>query len=84
MMVMPHLTFQIKPVPVRKKHTKGDDLAGHYLANGVEIAAAFGKIGYARGVPFLSTVPNRIEAHAQTWFRPPFIHDASIIEFLTR
>ena len=79
MMVMPHLTFKIEPVSLRKEYAKGDDLAGHYLANRVEVATAFGKIGDASGVSFLSTVPNRIEAHAQTWFRPSIIHDPSII-----
>ncbi len=75
MMVMSNLAFQIKPIPVRKQHTKGDDLAGHHLAHSVEVTTTFGKIGYARRVPFLVAMPNRIEAHAQTWFRPSFIHD---------
>ena len=84
MMVMPHLTLQIKPVPVRKEYAKGYDFAGQHLANRVEVATAIGKIGDARGVSFLSAVPNRIKAHTQTWFRPSIIHDPSIIEFLTR
>jgi hypothetical protein len=81
---MPHLTFQIQPFPLRKEYAKGADLARHYLAHGVEVAAALGKISDASGVSFFSTVPNRIEAHAQTWLRPSLIHDSSIIEFLTR
>ena len=75
MMMVSNLAFQIKPIPVRKQHTKRDDLSGHHLAHGVEIAAAVGKIRYPRRVPFLSAMPNRIETHAQTWFRPSLIHD---------
>jgi hypothetical protein len=84
MPVMPHLTFQIKPVVVRKEHTKGDDFACHHLAHGVEITTAFGKVRYAGGMFFLATLPNRIELNAQPWFRAPIIHDVSIIEVLAR
>lgn len=75
MMMVSNLAFQIKPIPVRKQHTKSYDLSGHYLTHGIEVAAAFGKICYARRVPLLAAMPNRIEAHAQTWFRPSVIHD---------
>ena len=32
-MMMPDFTFEIKPVVVRQKHTKRDDLAKHHVAN---------------------------------------------------
>src|SRR5215213_3986774 len=69
-MVMANLALQIKPISVRKQHAKGDDFAGHDFAYCIEITTAFRKIRYARRVTVLGTVPNRIEAHAQTWFRP--------------
>ena len=60
MAVMPDFTFEVKPVTVRKQHAKGDDLANHYLAHGIEITAAFGEIGNACGMSFLAAMPNRI------------------------
>src|SRR5215218_9674160 len=80
-MVMANLAFQVKPISVRQQHAKRDDFARHDFAYCIEITTAFREIGYARRVTFLATVPNRIEAHTQTWFRPSFIHASSIIEF---
>ena len=44
MPVMPHFTFEVKPIIVRKEHAKGDDFTDHYLSHRVEIAAAFREI----------------------------------------
>ncbi len=73
-MVMANLAFQIKPISVGEQYAKGDDFAGHDFAYGIKITTALREIGYARRVAFLATVPNRIEAHTQTWFRSSFIH----------
>jgi len=80
-MVVANLALQIEPISVRKQHAKSHDFAPHDFAYCIEITTAFREIGYARRVAFLATVPNRIEAHAQTWFRSSFIHAPSIIEF---
>lgn len=62
--MVPHFTFEVKPIIVRKKHTKSNDLADQYLAHGIEVTAAFGKIGDARGVSLLAAMPHRIEMNA--------------------
>jgi hypothetical protein len=80
-MVMANLALQIEPISLRKQHAKSHNFARHDFAYRVEITTAFREIGYARRVAFLATVPNRIEAHAQTGFRSSFIHAPSIIEF---
>jgi hypothetical protein len=45
--MMPHFTFEVKPIIVRKQNTKRNDLAHHYLAHGIEVTAALGKVGDA-------------------------------------
>lgn len=80
-----HFAFEIKPVIVRQQHAERDNLSDHYLANGIEIAAAFGKIGDARSVTLFATVPNRVEMYAQPGFRSSFIHGPeAIIGFLLK
>ena len=63
-MMMPNLTFEVKPVVVRKEHTKRHDLADHHLAHGIEVTAAFGKISDARGMSFFAAMPHRIQMNA--------------------
>jgi hypothetical protein len=55
---MPHLTFEVDPVAVRKEYTKRYDFADHYLSHGIEITAAFGKI---RDLGRVSFLPDRIK-----------------------
>ncbi len=62
--MVPHFAFEVKPIAIRKKYTEGNDLADQYLAHGIEVTAAFGKIGYARGVSLLAAMPHRIEMNA--------------------
>lgn len=73
--VMPDFTFEIKPITVRKHYAKGDDLANHYLAHGIEVTAAFGEIGDACGMSFLAAMPHRIEMNAQSGFRSSIVHE---------
>lgn len=64
MAMMPNFTFEVKPVVVRKEHSKSNDFADHYLAHGIEVAAAFGKICDAGGMSFLAAMPHRIQSNA--------------------
>ena len=64
MSMVSDFAFEIKPIAVREQNTKRDDLAGQYLAHGIEITAAFRKIGNLRGVSLLATVPDCIEIDA--------------------
>ncbi len=64
MSMVSHFAFEIQPVAVRQLYTKGNDFADHYLAHGIEVAAAFGKIGDLRGVSLLATMPYRIQIDA--------------------
>jgi len=83
--MVPDLAFEIKPVVVGQQHAKGDNLPRHHLADGIEITAAFGKIGDSRGVALFATMPNRVEMYAQPGFRSSFIHGPeAIIEFLVK
>jgi hypothetical protein len=75
MTMMPNLTLEINPVVVRKEHTKRNDFADHHLAHGIEVTAAFGEIGDARGVSLLATMPHRIEMNAKSGFRTSLIHE---------
>src|SRR5215813_12984813 len=75
MAMMPDFTFEVKPVVVRKEHTKSNDFADHYLAHGIKVTAAFGKIGDASGMSFLTAMPHRIQMNAQSGFRSPIIHE---------
>jgi hypothetical protein len=72
--MVPDFTFEVKPVVVRKEHAKRNDFANHHLAHGIEITAAFGKIGNTRGMAFFTAVPNRVEVYAQPGSRSSFIH----------
>ena len=62
--MMSHFTFEIKPIVVRKKHSKSNDLTDHYLAHGIEITAAFRKVGDAGGMSFFAAMPDRIQMNA--------------------
>jgi hypothetical protein len=62
--MMPHLTFEIKPVVVRQEHTKSDDFSDHDLAHGIEVTATFGKIGDAGGMSFFAAMPYRVQMNA--------------------
>ena len=42
--MVPDFTFEVKPVIVREEHAKRHYFADHYLAHGIEITAALGKI----------------------------------------
>src|ERR1041384_2138727 len=42
MSMMPNFTFEVKPIVVRKEHTKSNDLADHHLAHAIEVTPAFG------------------------------------------
>ena len=64
MSMVSHFAFEIDPVAVRQHYPKRDDFTDHYLAYGIEITAAFRKIGNLRGVSILRTVPYRIEIDA--------------------
>ena len=64
MFVMSHFAFEIEPIAVRKQHAKRDYFAGQHLAHGIEVTAAFRKIGDLRGVPLLATMPDCIEIDA--------------------
>jgi hypothetical protein len=72
---MPDFTFEVKPVVVRKEHTKSNDLAGHHLAHGIKVTAAFGKIGDASGMSFLAAMPHRIQINAESGFRTSIVHE---------
>ena len=61
--MVPHFTFEVKPIAIRKKYTKSNDLADQYLAHGIEVTAAFGKIGDAGRMPFFLTMPDRIQVN---------------------
>ena len=74
-MMMPNLTFEVKPVVVRKEHSKSNDLADHYLAHGIKVTAAFGKISDAGGMSFLAAMPHCIQINAQSGFRSSVIHE---------
>lgn len=83
--MMPDFTFEVKPIVVRKEHTKSNDFADHYLAHGIKVTAAFGKIGDARRVSFLAAVPHCIQLNAQSGFGSSVIHElCSIIIFFSR
>ena len=83
--MMPHFTFEIKPLIVRQQDAESDDLADHHFANRVEIATSFGKIGDASRVAFVFSVPNRVEVYAQPGFRSSVIHGPeTIIDFLSK
>jgi hypothetical protein len=45
--MMPHFTFEVKPITVRKQNPKRNDLAGHHLSHGIKVTAALGKVGDA-------------------------------------
>ena len=64
MSMVSHFALEIQPVAVRKHYTKGNDFTDHYLAHGIEVAAAFRKIGDLRGVSLLATMPDCIEIDA--------------------
>jgi hypothetical protein len=64
MPVMPHFTFEVKPIIVRKEYTKGDDFTDHYLSHGIKVTAAFGKIRDASGMSFFAAMPHRIQMNA--------------------
>ena len=64
MSMVPDFAFEIEPIAVRQHDTKSDNLASQYLAHGIEITAAFRKIGDMRGVSLLATVPDCIEIDA--------------------
>ena len=70
-----HFAFQIEPIAVSQQYTKGDDLANHYLADGIEITAAFGEIDDVGGMSFLGGMPLCIEMDAQSGFRSSLIHE---------
>src|SRR6185295_6882941 len=76
--MMPHLAFEIKPVVVRKEHTKRNDFAGHYLTHGIEVTAAFGKICDASGMSFFAAMPHRIQMNAQSGFRTSIVHESKL------
>ena len=83
--MMPHFTFEIKPLIVRQQHAKSDDLADHHFANRVEITTSFGKIGDAGRVAFIFSLPNRVEVYAQPGSRSSVIHGPeAIIDFLVK
>src|SRR5689334_6796979 len=85
MMMMPDFTFEVKPVVVRKEHTKSNDLADPHLAHGIEVTTAFGKIGDAGGMSFLAAMPHRIQINAESGFRASVIHEPrAIIIFFIR
>jgi hypothetical protein len=73
-MMMPNFTFEVKPVVVRKKHAKRNDFPNHHLAHGIEVTAAFGKIGDACGMSFLAAMPHRIQMNAESGFRASIVH----------
>jgi hypothetical protein len=72
---MPNFTFEVKPVVVRKEHTKRNDFADHHLAHGIEVTATFRKIRDACGVPFLAAMPHRIQMNAKSGFRASIVHE---------
>jgi hypothetical protein len=72
---MPHFTFEVKPVVVRKEHAKSNDLADHHLAHGIEVTPTFGKIGDASGMSFLAAIPHRIQMNTESGFRASVIHE---------
>ena len=62
--MMPNFTFEVKPVVIRKEHTKRNYFAGHHLAHGIEVTAAFRKIRDACGMSFFAAMPHRIQMNA--------------------
>jgi hypothetical protein len=75
MMVVPDFTFEIKPVVVRKKHTKRNDFANHHLAHGIEVTPTFGKISDASGMSFFAAMPYCIQMDAKSGFRASVVHE---------
>lgn len=75
MPVMPHFTFEVKPIIVRKEYAKGDDFTDHHLSHRVEITAAFRKIRDKRRMSFLTAMPYRVEMNTQPGFRSSFVHE---------
>ena len=64
MFMVSHFAFEIEPIAIGQQHPKRYNLAGHYLAHGIKVTAAFRKIGDLRGVSLLRTVPYCIEIDA--------------------
>ena len=62
--MMPDFTFEIKPVVVRKEHTKGDDFTDHHVAHCIEVTTALREIRNAGGMSFFAAMPHRIQMNA--------------------
>ena len=73
--MMPNLTFEVKPVVVRKQDSKRNDFADHHLAHGIEVTTAFGKISDAGGMSFFAAMLHCIQMNAQSGFGSSIVHE---------
>ena len=39
--MVPHLTFEVEPIAIRKEYTKRNDFPDHYLSHSIKVTAAF-------------------------------------------
>jgi hypothetical protein len=64
MSMVAHCAFEIKPIAIRQRNAKGNDLPNHYLAHGIKVTATLGEIGDLRSLSFLAAMPLYIEMNA--------------------